>query len=88
MRRALLLLLAIALGPEPAAAQNFQARLESELNQVQGLLGETFGRSVPLPSASAGVSYAFDPATGNFQRQPETSGRCTSTAPTRWARDG
>jgi hypothetical protein len=75
MRRAFLLLFVIALGPDPVAAQNFQVRLESALNQVQGLLGETFGRSVPLPSASAGVSYAFDPATGNFQRQPETFGQ-------------
>src|SRR5262245_20314873 len=75
MRRAFLLLLVIAVGPKPAAAQNFQARLESALTQVQGLLGETFGRSVPLPSASAGVSYAFDPATGNFRREPATFGQ-------------
>ena len=35
----------------------------------------SFARAVPLPSASAGVQYAFDPVTGNFQRNPTTFGQ-------------
>jgi len=68
----LLLLVAIA---RPVAAQSLQSRVEGTLDQVADLLGQTFGRSVPLPAASAGVSYAFDPATGNFRREPSTFGQ-------------
>ena len=69
-----LTLLAASAAPPTATAQ-VNVRLQRALNQVEGLLGETFGRSVPLPSASSGVSYAFDPATGNFQRSATTFGQ-------------
>ena len=72
--RLAVLLLAVAIA-RPAAAQGLSARVEGSLQQVADLLGQTFGRSVPLPSASAGVSYAFDPATGNFRREPSTFGQ-------------
>jgi hypothetical protein len=75
LRQGLLLLLLAAALPRPAAAQGLVSRLEGSLRQVQDLLGQTFSRSVPLPSASAGVSYVFDPATGNFQREPATFGQ-------------
>src|SRR5262245_38799986 len=42
---------------------------------MQDTVAATFGRTVPLPSASAAVQYTFDPATGNFQRSPSTFGQ-------------
>ena len=75
MRRLLPLLLLLTAAPVPARAQNIPARLDAALLKAQDTLAESFGRSLPLPSASAGVSYAFDPATGNFERQPSTFGQ-------------
>lgn len=68
-------LLALLLVAAPARAQNVADRIDATLSQVQDVLGESFARSLPLPSASAGVSYAFDPVTGNFQRSPATFGQ-------------
>lgn len=68
-------LLALLLAAIPAGAQNVADRIDATLAQVQNVLGESFARSLPLPSASAGVSYAFDPVTGNFQRSPSTFGQ-------------
>jgi hypothetical protein len=67
--------LLVLLVASPALAQNVAQRLDAALRQVQGVLGESFARSLPMPSASAGVSYAFDPVTGNFQREPATFGQ-------------
>jgi hypothetical protein len=65
----------VVAAPGRARGQQVNVRLVNALNRVQNLLGETFGRSVPLPSASAGVSYSFDPVTGNFQRNATTFGQ-------------
>ena len=75
MRLASLALLLLVGLPIRAGAQGVTARLENSLTKVQDALGETFARALPLPSASAGVSYAFDPATGNFQRESSTFGQ-------------
>jgi hypothetical protein len=76
MRRAIAPLLAlVALAPGPATGQDIARQLEASLDRVSRVVSDTFGRSQPLPAASAGVSYAFDPATGNFQRQPSTFGQ-------------
>jgi hypothetical protein len=75
MRRLLPLLLLLTAATAPARAQNIAGRLDAALLRAQDTLAESFGRSLPLPSASAGVSYAFDPATGNFERQPTTFGQ-------------
>lgn len=56
-------------------AQSLQARLNDAGFLMQNTVAATFARSVPLPSASAGVQYAFDPVTGNFQRSPTTFGQ-------------
>jgi hypothetical protein len=68
----IVLLLAVA---SAADAQSLQARLDATGSLMQDTVAATFARSVPLPSASAGVQYAFDPATGNFQRSPSTFGQ-------------
>ena len=75
MRLALLVQLIVILGSSAARAQSLQARLNTTGRLLQDTVATTFGRSVPLPSASAGVQYAFDPATGNFQRNPTTFGQ-------------
>ena len=74
MRRTLLLVL-LAAATGPAQAQNLVQRLDAALIRTQDTLAGSFARSLPLPAASAGVTYAFDVATGNFQRQPATFGQ-------------
>jgi hypothetical protein len=69
---AVLLLLA---GPAAARAQSLQARLTTTLQLLEDTVAASFGRSVPFPSASAGVQYTFDPVVGNFQRTPTTFGQ-------------
>lgn len=69
------LVLVVLLFAAPAFAQNVARRLDAAVQLVEGVLAESFARSLPLPSASAGVSYAFDPVTGNFQREPVTFGQ-------------
>jgi len=58
-----------------ARAQSLEARLTSALDLLEGTVASSFGRAVPFPSASAGVQYAFDPVTGNFQRNATTFGQ-------------
>src|SRR6185369_1663328 len=62
-------------GVATARAQSLGARLNTTALLLQDTVAATFGRSVPLPSASAGVQYSFDAATGNFQRNSTTFGQ-------------
>src|SRR5689334_1470474 len=67
----------VALGAvQSASAQSaFQRQLDASLQRLEDTVASSFGRAVPVPSASAGVQYEFDPATGNFQRDPTTFGQ-------------
>jgi hypothetical protein len=74
MRLALAAVL-VAAAPRLCAAQNITDRLGAVLDRVSTTLAETFGRSLPLPAASAGVSFSFDPDTGSFKRDAATFGQ-------------
>lgn len=75
MPRALLgLVLLFAVGAR-AAAQELPVQLDAALSLVSDALEKQFARSLPLPAPAAGVSYSFDPATGNFQRDASTFGQ-------------
>jgi hypothetical protein len=74
VRFALTALMLLA-GVATARAQSLGARLSTTALLIQDTVAATFGRSVPLPSASAGVQYSFDAATGNFQRNSTTFGQ-------------
>lgn len=73
----LLLLSIIAVGlPAPAVAQDdVPTQAFDAVLLARDALTEWFARTLPLPSASAGVTYSFDPATGNFRRDPSTFGQ-------------
>jgi len=73
--RILLVLLLAALPLAPAVGQEVIGRIQQALDRAEDALGQSFARSLPLPTASAGVSYSFDAATGNFQRDPATFGQ-------------
>lgn len=75
MRRAFLVFLLVVAEVAPAGAQRVDVRLDRALDRVSDVVAESFARSLPLPSASAGVAYAFDPVTSNFQREPSTFGQ-------------
>lgn len=75
MRWTVPLVLLPLVAASPARGQDIARQIEGTLDRLTEVAAETFGRSLPLPSASAGVSYAFDPATGTFQRQPSTFGQ-------------
>jgi hypothetical protein len=76
MRRALPLLVLLVVWPGSAPAQTkLLSQFQQTLQPVERVVADTLGRSVPVPSPSAGVSYSFDPATGNFRREPATFGQ-------------
>ena len=75
VRLRFLVQLILLLASSAAHAQSLAARLDATARLLEDTVAATFGRSVPLPSASAGVQYAFDPVTGNFQRNPTTFGQ-------------
>jgi len=76
MRRLLgALVVLAAVSPEPAAAQQLVGQITRFAELVEDVVIDSFGRSLPMPAASAGVSYSFDPATGNFRRDPSTFGQ-------------
>lgn len=59
----------------PAQAQDAADQVNAVLSRLESAISAEFSLSLPLPAASAGVSYSFDPATGNFQRDPATFGQ-------------
>jgi len=75
VRFTLVALSLLVAGSTAADAQTLQARLVNVATLLEDTVAATFARSVPVPSASAGVQYSFDPATGNFQRSPATFGQ-------------
>jgi len=72
MRSAVLALMILAAAPRVARSQSVTevifGRLTSEIAQ-------SFSRSYPVISASAGVSYRFDPATATFEREAAMGGQ-------------
>ncbi|MFN8644973.1 MAG: hypothetical protein U0802_26115 [Candidatus Binatia bacterium] len=76
MRRLLLGVILLALAAAPARAQqDLSGQIERARGLVEDAVEQSFARALPLPAPSAGVSYSFDPATGNFQRDPTTFGQ-------------
>ena len=63
--------LALAFGVAVSQA----ATIEEAFNLIDDVLAESFGGSLPLIAASAGVRYHFDPATGSFDREPSITGQ-------------
>jgi hypothetical protein len=74
MRRVVMGVVLLALAT-PAAAQDVGQQIQQALNLVEQAVEQSFARALPLPAPSAGVSYSFDAATGNFQRDPSTFGQ-------------
>ena len=75
MRRAVLAPILIAALVGPARAQTIGPQVEAALQLVATAIEQSFPRALPLPAPAGGVSYGFDPATGNFQRNPSTYGQ-------------
>lgn len=67
-------LLAFVAAALPAGAQE-EFDIVDPLDLVADAVEQSFARALPLPAPSSGVSYSFDPATGNFQRDPTTYGQ-------------
>lgn len=75
MRRALLLPVLLLALTAPVRAQELALQVEEALDLVAKAVQQSFPRALPLPAPSAGVAYSFDPATGNFRRDPSTYGQ-------------
>jgi hypothetical protein len=75
MRLAVAVVILLVLRPFAASAQDVLLQLENAVALVGTAVERSFARALPLPAASAGVSYSFDPATGNFRRDPSTYGQ-------------
>ncbi|MBX3028290.1 hypothetical protein KF840_25650 [bacterium] len=76
MRRALAAVMLLALhAPTASAQQDVGGQIQHALQLVESAVEQSLARALPLPAPSAGVSYSFDAATGNFQRDPSTFGQ-------------
>jgi hypothetical protein len=75
MRRMLVVPALLTALAAPARAQDVVVQLEQALERVENTIEQSFSRALPLPAPSAGVAYSFDPATGNFRREPSTFGQ-------------
>lgn len=73
--RAPLVALALLAAVPAATAQELESQLERALQLVSSAVEQSFARTLPLPAPSTGVSYSFDPASGNFRRDPATLGQ-------------
>ena len=73
----LVALTVLVLGVATAGADTFQSRMaQSEITRATGnALAETIGRSLPVTSASPGVTFTFDPVSGAFVRDTEILGQ-------------
>ena len=72
MRSLVLLLLILAAVPRAARSQSVT---EVIFGRLTNEIAQSFARSYPLISASAGVSYRFDPATATFEREAAMVGQ-------------
>jgi hypothetical protein len=75
MRRALAGFVLVLHATAAAAQGDVANQIENALGLVETAVEQSFARALPFPAPSAGVSYSFDPATGNFQREPSTFGQ-------------
>ncbi len=66
MRSAVLALVLLAMLPRPARAQGV---VQVIFGRLTNEVAQSFARSFPVISASAGVSYNFNPATATFERE-------------------
>jgi hypothetical protein len=69
----------LALAPSVARgltpAQDTVRRLQQGVDLLSTVVGRAFGGALPVPTASVGVQYEFDPATASFVRAPAVSGQ-------------
>src|SRR5438128_8415228 len=69
------LVLAMLGGVAPAAAATFASNFGTVTRPFAEALGESIGRALPVTSASPGVVYTFDFATGAPKRETEVLGQ-------------
>jgi len=74
-RRTALFLLALATSSFAQGIGSLERRLNAAGARIDELLATSVSRSIPLIAASAGVTYAFDPLTGTFAREPAIVGQ-------------
>jgi hypothetical protein len=75
MAVALLALVLAILVPSTASAQDLGTQFDEAIAKAERAVAGAFARSLPIPGASPGVTYSFDPATGSFRREPVTFGQ-------------
>lgn len=73
----LVALTVLVLGAATAGAESFRGTMaRSPITRATGnALAQTIGRSLPVTSASPGVTFTFDPASGAFVRDTEILGQ-------------
>jgi hypothetical protein len=73
----LVALTVLVLGVTTASAESLRSTMaRSTITRATGnALAQTIGRSLPVTSASPGVTFTFDPASGAFVRDTEVLGQ-------------
>jgi hypothetical protein len=74
-RRALIALAAACLCAGPAGATTFTSRFVGPTRALGDALSQTVARSLPVTSASPGLTFSFDPASGAFVRDTDLLGQ-------------
>lgn len=76
MRRALAALVLVVLAAGGANARSFAGRFDDRLTEpIAQALADSIGRSLPVTSASSGLTFRFDFATSAFERETDLLGQ-------------
>lgn len=74
-RRLLAAVVVTSLGTAPLEARTFESLFQGPAKPLGQALSATVARSIPVISASPGLTFTFDPASGAFERETDLLGQ-------------
>ncbi len=74
-RRLLAAVVVTSLGAAPLEARTFESVFRGPAKPLGQALSATVARSLPVISASPGLTFTFDPASGSFERETDLLGQ-------------
>jgi hypothetical protein len=74
-RRLVAALIIVSLGAAPLEARTFESLFQGPATPLGQALTATVARSLPVISASPGLTFTFDPSSGAFERSTDLLGQ-------------